>query len=143
VRDEGEERASELLRSWLTAEQVAQLDSSGAFAVVVERLLLVLVPGTHMVYEPGRQKSYGWYPYQPGQYPPSDELLCQALALGTPGGLGEMLYHACQWPRDQTSSAFVRGDGPAWTAVDRLVARFPGQAMTGPPLPRPPRPFRF
>jgi hypothetical protein len=94
-----------------------------AFAVVVARdRALVLVQGTNMVYEPGRQVSYGWSPIRPRLMPHSDVLLCQALALAAPFGLITMLEEACQWPRDCTNSPRIRGAGPAWTAVDRLVA---------------------
>lgn len=119
---EAEDRAAELLRAWLAPDQRTQLAAFGAFAVVVEGRALVLVSGTHMVYEPASQTSYGWYPSQPHEYPPSDELLCQALALGVPGGLRKMLDDACTWPRGVTPSAFIRYDGPAWMTVDRLMA---------------------
>lgn len=119
---EAEGRAAELLRSWLTAEQARQFDAFAAFAVVARDRALVLVQGTNMVYEPGRQVSYGWSPIRPRLLPHSDVLLCQALALAAPLGLNAMLEEACQWPRDCTSSPRIRGTGPAWTAVDGLAA---------------------
>jgi hypothetical protein len=73
-----------------------------------------------MVYEPARQLSYMWYPI--GRLPPSDRLLCQALALSAPGGSREMRDQGCTWPRGHTGHVTVASDGFAWTAVDRLVA---------------------
>jgi hypothetical protein len=119
VGAEAEARAAELLRSWLAPEQVRQLDAHGAFAVEVGVHVLVLVPGSNMVYWPANQMAYGWFPG--AVVPPSDALLCQALALTDVAGLREMAYYACKWPRGCAAADIHRTSGYAWRAVDAVA----------------------
>jgi hypothetical protein len=131
---EAEDRAAELLRAWLAPDQRAQLAAFGAFAVCVEGdwdvavgslvrgpELFALVPGTLMVYYPARQLSYMWYPRGAASLPPSDQLLCQALALSAPGGSRAMRAQGCKWARGLTLHENVSSNGFAWLAVDRLT----------------------